>query len=832
MQDQAKTEQQDIRLKHDAKITIATATSRKSTSWKNKEMLYSDFVKKVATTVRTKETLSEYMKLPKAEQDEIKDVGGFVAGSLKNGRRKADNVAWRQLITLDADFIEGDFWDGVTAIFDNACLIYSTHKHQNKKPRLRLIIPLSKPVTAEEYVAVSKKLAEQFGIDYFDDTTYQPHRLMYWPSTASDAEYVFEYQDAPFVDPVDILALYNDWRDPREWPESSRQRESRKKMADKQGDPLEKAGMVGAFCRTFSITEAIETFLSDKYEHAGDGRFSYLGGTTTGGLVVYDDLFAYSHHGTDPTSEQLVNAFDLVRLHLFDDLDEEAKPGTPINRMPSVKAMSEFAKKDERVKLTLAAERLKSVEEDFLDEPDATVDAVEKADTEWMKQLVLMESGEYEVSAKNIKLILENDPNLTGCFGFNEFNRQPEILRNLPWRKRDKSVLWTNGDDQDLRTYLDLVWGIKRGREKIDDVLGNVQRSNAFHPVRDYLESLSWDGDERVATLLTNYLNATDSEYTRTVTKMTMVAAVARIFEPGCKYDYMLTLVGPQGLGKSMLFNRLGGAWYSDSLTSVNGKEAYEALHGVWLMEMGELAATRKAETEAIKHFLTKQVDRYRVAYGKRPEEFPRQCIFIGTTNEDEFLRDKTGNRRFLPVQVAHGAKQSWSDISQKDVDQIWAEAVHLYHSGFALYLDERMAAEALEMQLAHTEESVYTGQIIEFMKRPITTDWYTKTIAERKLMVKSLDDFEEELDDTNELIDEILSVEMDKYTTIYRDKICPLEIWCECLGKDKASITPYDRREIMSVLNSLPGWKKHNSTIKFGGEYGTQRGFIRTEIQ
>ena len=274
---------------------------------------------------------------------------------------------------------------------------------------------------------------------------------MYWPSTSSDGEYVFEVQDAEWLDPASILALYNDWRDPTEWPESSRQRESRKKTADKQGDPLTKPGMIGAFCRTYSISEAIETFLADRYEPAGEGRYTFLGGSTTGGLVVYDDLFAYSHHGTDPCSEKLVNSFDLVRLHLYGDLDEDAKEGTPVNKLPSAKAMSDMVLKLDAVKQLLVDERIKSAQEDFdVDFEPSTDEQGEEVDQSWKSKLAFNKAGEIEVTASNLKLILENDPNLKGCFGFNEFNRQPETLRDLPWRKLEKGV---HGAMQMMKIY-------------------------------------------------------------------------------------------------------------------------------------------------------------------------------------------------------------------------------------------------------------------------------------------------------------------------------------------------------------------------------------------
>lgn len=354
------------KLKHDGTVTIATGRSRKETNWKNREMLWSELVSRLSQTTRTQETYDEYRKMTKAQQDERKDTGGFVGGTLKGGRRKTEAVVWRQVITLDADYVQGDFWAAVETMFGYACVIYSTHKHSPQNPRLRLVFPLLRPVTPDEYPAVARRIAADLGIDFFDDTTYQPHRLMYWPSTALDGEYVFKCLDEPWLDPDKVLARYPDWRDPSYWPESSRTIAERKKQADKQGDPLEKPGMVGAFCRTYTISAAIEAFLEDIYASSGEWRYTYLPGTTTGGLVVYDnDLFAYSHHGTDPISGRLVNAFDLVRLHKFGDMDDAAEPGTPVNKLPSYTAMIKFAEEDDLVQETRHQERLAAYEEDF-----------------------------------------------------------------------------------------------------------------------------------------------------------------------------------------------------------------------------------------------------------------------------------------------------------------------------------------------------------------------------------------------------------------------------------------------------------------------------------
>lgn len=353
-------------IKYDGKLTIATADSRKAISWKNREMTWSALVAKLSTTTRTRETVAEFDKLPKARQDEIKDVGGFVGGGLKGGRRTVGNVSWRQLVTLDADYASDLFWPAFQLTYDCAAVIYSTHKHRPEKPRLRLVIPLSRPVDPDEYQAVARRIAADLGIDQFDDSTYQPHRLMYWPSTSSDGEFVFEFQDGPWLDPDEVLATYRDWRDQSFWPVSSRVTQEHRKQADKQGDPTLKPGIVGAFCRAYDVPAAIEAFLSDIYVPAGEGRYTYVPGSTAAGLVIYDGgKFAYSHHSTDPVSGRLVNAFDLVRLHKFGEKDEDAEPGLDGDKLPSFRAMVEFAEADERVKETLQRDRMAAIEEDF-----------------------------------------------------------------------------------------------------------------------------------------------------------------------------------------------------------------------------------------------------------------------------------------------------------------------------------------------------------------------------------------------------------------------------------------------------------------------------------
>lgn len=794
-------------LKYDGTISIATGRSRFEKDWKNKQMPWSELVEKLSQTTRTRETLAEFMAMPKPDQDSIKDVGAFVGGILKGGRRTAQNVAWRQIVTLDADFATPEMWDDFTLYNDFSACAYSTHKHRPDHPRLRFNFPLLRPVNPDEYQAISRMLAHGIGMDLFDDTTYQPHRLMYWPSTAADGEFFFRYQDGPWLDPDKILALYQSWEDQSQWPESSRTKNKRASLAEKQGDPLTKHGVVGAFCRTYSIQQAIDTFLPDIYEPcAVEGRYTYLPGSSAGGLVIYEDKFAYSHHGTDPIEGQLVNSFDLIRLHKFGAMDDAAQPGTPSNRLPSYTAMVEWVSEDENVRMTIGMERLEGAHTDFA---DAIIDP---EDMGWLKKLKTSSKGAYLPVAENILLILKHDPNLAGKFAMDEFAHKIVVTGDLPWRSASAGRFWTDNDEAALRNYFSRVYGLV-GKGVVLDALLELLLYNKIHPVRDYLGALAWDGRLRVDTLFIDYMGAADNEYTRAVTRKMLAAAVARVMNPGCKFDNMLVLVGKQGQGKSYILKRLGREWFSDSLTTVIGKDAYEQLQGSWILEMGELSAMRKAEVEAVKHFLSKQVDNFRVAYGRNVSVFPRQCVFFGSTNRYDFLRDATGNRRIWSVstQVQTVVKSVFTDLTDEEIDQVWAEAVAAYKAGETLYLDETLSAVAAAVQEEHLEESEKFGQVQEFLGVLLPEDWLQRDLNERRAYF---------LGDLGE----------GPAGTVQRDRVCALEIWVECFGGDPKNFDNARSREIKDIMYRMPGWVFYKGKLRFGKAYGLQRCYVRSQ--
>ena len=777
-------------------MKIAVGNSRMDKKWKNRDISWEDLCQRVSSTIRTTETVEEYRKLKKGAQDNIKDVGGFVGGQLREGRRKNGMVLCRSMLTLDMDYGEPGIWDEIDLLHDFRCCVYSTHKHTPEHPRLRMIIPLARDITEEEYPAVARMVAKEIGIDLFDDTTYEACRLMYWPSTSANGEFFYKTKDGSLLNPDAYLAKYADWHDASTWPVSSRQSETVRRSVSQQADPLEKPGIVGAFCRVYTIEEAIEAFLTDVYEPSSmNGRYDYTPADSAAGVVVYDGKFAYSHHATDPVCGKLLNAFDLVRLHKFRELDENVGLDTPPGKLPSFKAMGDFALADDKVKAVFAEERIAQASAEFSDE-------------DWQNGLELDKSGHVKNTLHNLTLILENDPNLKGVV-FNQLLDGMEIKGEVPWKHPSK--FWRDADDAQLISYVDTHYGTFSARN-YDIAVTKVADDRAYHPIREFIESLpEWDKIPRVDTLLVDYLGAADTAYVRAVTRKTLCAAISRVLRPGCKFDSMLVLNGPQGVGKSTLIAKLAGEWFSDSLNlgDTKDKTAAEKLQGYWILEIGELAGLKKAEVETLRSFLSRQNDIYRAAFGKRATPHLRQCVFFGTTNaESGYLRDTTGNRRFWPVKTpGSGKKQSWN-LTHEEILQIWAEALVYVRQGEKLYLSPEMDALAKDEQREAMESDEREGLVREYLDTLLPERWAEMDLFERR----------------NFLIGSDFGGLQEK-GTVKRTNVSNMEIWCECFGKERANLRRTDSNELTGILARL-GWKREESKVRIP-LYGPQYVFV-----
>ena len=793
-------------------LRISTAGSRKAAHWPRSVVMWSEFAEKLRIPQRGAETLEEYLSYPKARQDDLKDVGGFVGGTFQGDRRKAAYVEGRDLITLDMDNIPaGQAEDILRRVGGLGCaaVVYSTRKHADYAPRLRVVIPMDRTLTADEYEPAARKMAFLIGIGFCDPTTFEASRMMYWPSCCRDSRYVFELYDQPFCSADGLLQMYGDWKDVTQWPQVPGAEAIERRRLAKQEDPTVKKGIIGAFCRTYSITQAMEHFIPGMYEETDTpGRYTYTGGSTAGGAIVYDgDLFLYSHHATDPCSGQLVNAFDLVRLHLFGDQDNEVRDGTPVNKLPSYMAMTRAALEDKTVAGLIARERHEQAQEAFAVPQESHTGP---DDLGWMSALAVDGNGNYQKTVNNIILILQNDIHLKGRVATDEFAGRGLLLGAVPWDRSGVKRQWVDDDDASLFWYLENYYHIAQ-QDRQDKALAIVGRQNLINDVKRYLQGLSWDGVKRLDTLLHDYLGAEDTPYTRAVMRKSACAAVGRAIVGGVKYDYMPIFTGPQGIGKSTFLATLGKEWFSDSLTTFEGKEAAELIQGTWINEIGELTAMTRQETSAVKQFLSKREDIYRAAYGRRTERYPRRCVFFGTSNDTEFLKDSTGNRRFWPVDVGeHPAKKSvWEELPG-EVDQIWAEAYVYWMLGESLYLSKEVENLAAEQQKGHMESSGKEGLVQDFLERPVPVNWDQMDIQSRKMFLQGGAHGQEE-------------VELRP-----RERVCAVEVWVECFGGDMKYMKRMDSIEINNILSGIRGWERNKSVRRYG-PYGVQRGHDRT---
>lgn len=795
--------------------TITTGRSRLETDWKAREITWPQLCAKLVKVKRTAETVAEYMAMSKAQRGKVKDIGGFVGGTFSGRHRKATDVTGRSLVTLDIDYGKAGVPDIVAdALAGTAWCLYTTHSHTPGDPRFRLVIPLSRTVTAEEYVPIARRLADEIGLSLFDQSTYEPSRLMYWASASRDAEFIGLTGEGEPADADALLSSYADWRNVAEWPVLNSAAPTSR--GAKQEDPRTKPGIIGAFCRTYGIAEAIATFIPDVYTPTTqEDRWTYTDGSTFGGMVTYEDTWAYSHHGTDPCGGKLCNAFDLVRLHLYGDLDEGTDvEATPVNKIPSFKAMEAHAREDRRVGGQRAKERLQELAEDFADVPDTEEDGRDqrKDELKWIEEMQMDERRKHFLpSPYNFGLIVRNDPRLADMVRRDAFRGRDCVVGQLPWRTgSEKDPFWNNSDDNGLIDYVSRHYQLT-GKQALLDANDLAMSQRTFHPVREWLESLEWDGVERLDTLLIDYLGAEDNALTRAMTRKHFTAAVARVMRPGCKYDYILTLIGPQGIGKSTLVKIMGGEWFDDSLTSIEGKEGMEQIRGKWLIEFGELTNYKKSTSEAYKAFISKQEDSYRPAYGRKVEIYPRQCVFFATTNEPAFLKGDTGNRRFWTVECDRIdiMKDVWSELDEER-DQLWAEAVHRYRSGEALYLPRELEKVAQQRQEDHNEVAAdeRIGVIEAFIRREVPENWEQLSVQQRRAYFQGGGQ-----GDIVALVD-----------TVPRRTITAVEVLAECFGERIDEHTRYRTKEINQILRSF-SWLR-NVGRRRDAVYGQQRAY------
>ena len=331
--------------------------------------------------------------------------------------------------------------------------------------------------------------------------------------------------------------------------------------------------------------------------------------------------------------------------------------------------------------------------------------------------------------AENVARVILNDPSLSGKIKDDTFGHKLIYLGQLDWRQAgDNMGEWSDKDDAALRSYLDIRYSL-RNKTDYEDGFNMALLENSYDPLVGYLDALEWDGVHRIDTLLTDYLGADPSEYTTAVMQVFLLGAVRRAYNPGCKFDYMPVLIGSQGEGKSTFFKYLScnDAWYDDNFNfkNLDNKAVIEAMSGKWILEMGEMDTLKKdaVTADSLKAFITSQSDRYRTPFARRPEDRKRQCVFCGTSNDANFLKDRTGNRRYLPVDT-HKARATKDIFDEKtarpEFIQAIAEAVHYYKldPDKAPVLPRGIEADAMKAQADHLEEDPWVQLIDDYLHR------------------------------------------------------------------------------------------------------------------
>lgn len=824
--------------------TTGTATE------KTFQEIYFGFKNKVK---RTKEKYNEYLNADKNTQLTIKDVGGFIGGETEGNKRTNGIRIKRQLLTLDIDTKVPNVFAYLERNISFFCLIHSTHKHNRDENRFRIVAPLSREVNEDEYQALGRRIAYQIenaphetfkGL--FDETTFQPNRLMFFPSVSSDAEYVCELlnldmtlEKQNIIDVDKILELYLDYNDVYEWfqPEKVNEEQIGKSaLVNKQ--PLKAKGLVGAFNRTYSISQAITTFLSKIYRQEYNGRYTFLGGDSHGGgIILNDDTLFYSHHGTDPANLYYRSAFDLVRIHKFGSYDNSYTPekeieGNAREKSDSFTKMIEFCRtlpevvehSDTNISLLQRIEQQeKYVNETFEEKKEEK----EEKDKAWVVKLDGLKSDYAKLD-----IIFSNDDNIGNLFYYDTFrdnicfNRKPFWHRNFV-----EGTALQDKDMSHIYVHLEKVYSIK-GDKKIEHAIVVDADKIQKNKVLDFFESLKWDGKERLETFFHEFFKVKLNPFTRVAFKHWLVGAVSRIYKAGSPMDYLLIIKGKQGIGKSLFFKKLATLdfdkatdhLYSDTKIDFDrAKDSYEQLEGIWIYEWKELAGMNMSEQESIKAFVDKTEDKFRRSYGRRNVEIKRRVAFGGSTNDKTPLRDRTGNRRFLVMEANLEQQECYikdkTKFTQEYKDQLIAEAIHLYKKGFDIF-------EWSDVEMEYWDKSNddnltandFKGIIESYinMKRP--ANWYSMSQNDMRLYV---DGYDFQKGQTN--LVSYQRMPMEEAT-----KICIQELWYICLKQKQPTINRYHRELIIQAMESL-GFTYQRRQTRFG-VFGNQNTFVRKE--
>lgn len=724
---------------------VAVAPKKDSRTWTSIDLTFDEFVTWAETPA------------------DHKECGNYIFGTLRGGRRTKNNVVSRSAVQLDADQATEETWDGLRALGVRA-LVHTTYSSAPDGLRLRAILPLDRLVAPDEYVHIVAVLMDRLGKEAFDPGSLQPERYMFRPAVAPENRDWYRYEDiqGPLICADDLLADFTEDLSTAPTPRVNKSKR----------DPREIEGTVGAFNRAYSLEEAITTF-GIPYEPAGEGRYQLVGARGFAGIHEVTPDLIYSHHSGDPAYGQTLSAFDLVRVHLYGILDEETPADTPITRLPSTEAALKALSMDAKVVQEI-------VGDDFADDPDDP----QAPPRSWVLDLVRSpRTGEVKDVVGNWDLITANDP-VFRALVWDELELTVKATADLPWRALGGADTFTGSDRASLSLHIERAYGIRPPRALLDDLVAVVAHHTEVNPVRDYLEGLRWDGVPRLETSLPG---VEDTVYTRLVARKVLVAAVARMFDPGVKWDYSLIIYGTEGKGKTYWVNRMSKGWNA-ALGDIHSKDTLLTMQRSWIVTSDEGFSMKKSDADSLKEFLTRTHDVFRLPYEREVMSYPRHCVIWGTTNDPTFLRRQEGNRRYLIIHAEH--EVAFEELTDDYVDQVWAEAVELYHGGEPLFLDKEGSAIAARAREAYIEEDTLTGVIQEWLDQPIPDGWDDMSPEARVLW-------------RLEAADGIGPVGTQRI-----QQTCSAQIWVECLGRSSGDRRRNDLLDIASSLRALPGWR------------------------
>lgn len=685
-----------IPLKHNRPLYMYHANSRNTAILQAAPTDVQGLFQRLETSQVIQYDIAAYRVLKKPQQDDLKDVGGYILGDLKEGRRRSGYILTRSAAVLDADNLPtGSTQEFImrVSLLGYSCCIHSSAKHSPDTPRLRVVFPFAEDIAADMYAPVIRLLCRliQPEMTWFDPTCDQAGRIMFYPAHCRDVEPIFYANDGSGL--LDAAALLNrrlpNWRDPSTWPWFPRETDPGKLAvrSAKQQDPTVKTGLVGAFCNTYDILSAMDKFLPGVYsETTTPGRFTYTGGSTYGGAVVYEDgKYLYSHHATDPCGGMLVNAWDMVRLHLYGTLDDQAKPGTRGHSLPSYTAMCELAQEDAEVKARYAQVEFAGV---FAENPPQDEEAAQKL-AGHSGEIISVDIVRLALKALGIRVRRNMITQIAEISGMplqyskeNAINTLPVILMDFLRKFKIKGV----------------------SKNNVYDYLANIIDENRCNPVLEMLHNTQWDGISRIPELVRILGIPADSFQALLVHKwLVQCIAMAHNTEGGVEAaEGVLTLQGAQGIGKTTLFRKLAvdQEWLAEGLSlDMRNKDDLLRATSVWIAELGELDSTLKREQTSLKAFITQKVDRIRAPYAREPTTTPRHTSFGATVNKSEFLKDETGDRRFWVVPVSDIDLDTLIGLDETWFRQLWAEVYLLWQAtpqGFRLTPVERATLEGL----------------------------------------------------------------------------------------------------------------------------------------